>query len=91
MSEEMHSLHKNKTWRLVQLPQGKKSIGCKWVYQCKEETLEQGGIRFKVRLVAKRYSQKEGINFNEVFFPVVTYTSIRVLLSIVAAQDLELE
>ena len=52
---------------------------------------EQGGIRFKVRLVAKGYSQKEGIDFNEVFSPIVRHTSIRVLLSIVAAQDLELE
>ena len=34
MSEEMQSLHKNETWQLVQLPQGNKSIFCKWVYQC---------------------------------------------------------
>ena len=44
-----------------------------------------------MRLVAKGYSQKEGIDFSEVFSPVVRHTSIRVLLSIVAAQDLELE
>ena len=41
--------------------------------------------------MAKGYSQKEGIDFSEVFSPVVRHTSIRVLLSIVAAQDLELE
>ena len=44
-----------------------------------------------MRLVAKGYFQKEGIDFNEVFSPVVRHTSIRVLLSIIAAQDLELE
>ena len=41
--------------------------------------------------MAKGYSQKEGIDFSEVISPVVRHTSIRVLLSIVAAQDLELE
>ena len=41
--------------------------------------------------MAKGYSQKEGIDFSEVFSPVVRHTSIRVLLSIIAAQDLELE
>ena len=45
MSEEMQSLHKNETWRLVRLLQGKKFIGCKWVYQCKEGPLELGGIK----------------------------------------------
>ena len=36
MSEEMQSLHQNQTWRLVQLPQGKRPIGCKWVYSRKD-------------------------------------------------------
>ena len=52
---------------------------------------EQGDIRYKMRLVAKGYSQKEGINFSEIFSPIFRHTSIRVLLSIIAAQDLKLE
>ena len=43
MSEEMESLHKNRTWELVKLPKGKKVIGCKWVYQKKEALLEKKG------------------------------------------------
>ena len=85
MFEEIRSLYKNEMWRLVQLPQGKKPIGCKWVYQCKERPSEQGGIRYKMKLVAKEYFQKEDIDFNEIFSPIVGHTSIRMLLSIVAA------
>jgi hypothetical protein len=51
---------------VVQLPKGKKAIGCKWLYT-KEGLAEQDGIRFKARLVAKDYAQKEGIDYNEVF------------------------
>ena len=41
--------------------------------------------------MAKGYSQVQGVDFNEVFSPVVKHTSIRVLLSLVATKDLELE
>ncbi|GFS33516.1 hypothetical protein Acr_00g0028940 [Actinidia rufa] len=55
-------LHKNQTWELVQLPKEKKVISCKWVFAKEEDT---PGIRYKARLVAKRYTQKEGIDYNE--------------------------
>jgi len=47
-------------------------------------------VRYKVCLVVKGYSKIEGVNFNEVFSPVVKHTSIRVLLVKVAWFDLEL-
>ena len=47
--------------------------------------------KYKARLVAKDYSQVEGIDFGETFSPVAKLTSIRFLLSIVVAFDLEVE
>ena len=76
MLEEMELLQKNKTWKLVKLPKGKKAIGCKWILRKKEALLEKEGENFKAQLVAKGYSQREGIYYNEIFSPVVKHTSI---------------
>ena len=56
MVEEIQSLHKNQTWDLVELLEGKRAIGCKWVYKKKEVVSEKEGEKFKARLVAKGYS-----------------------------------
>ncbi|KAG8474939.1 hypothetical protein CXB51_031653 [Gossypium anomalum] len=91
MQEEMESLHKNKTWDLMKLPKGKKTVRCKWVFKKKEGTPRVEEPRYKVRLVAKGYSQIPGVDFTDVFSPVVKHSSIRALLGIVAMHDLELE
>ena len=82
MKEEMDSLVYNQTWDLVRLLVGKKSLKNKWVYRLKEE---YGGRKmYKARLVVKGFAQKKGIDFDDIFSPVVKMTSIRTILSIVS-------
>ncbi|KAE8727661.1 hypothetical protein F3Y22_tig00005406pilonHSYRG00056 [Hibiscus syriacus] len=90
MQEEIEALHKNNTWDIVPLPQGRKPIGNKWVFKIKRNGDDQVE-RYRARLVVKGYAQKEGIDFNEIFSPVVRITTIRVVLAICATLDLHLE
>ncbi|GJZ10491.1 retrovirus-related pol polyprotein from transposon TNT 1-94 [Tanacetum coccineum] len=80
MQQDIEALHMNKTWELVPLPGGRKPIGNKWVYKIKKNGDDQVK-RYRARLVVKRYAQKEGIDFNENFSPVVRMTTIRVVLA----------
>lgn len=87
----MVSLEKNHTWDLIDRPEGERTIGCKWIYKIKPGVPGGEDRRFKGRVVAKGYSQIEGIDYNEVFSPVVKHVTIRLLLSMVVHYDLELE
>jgi len=91
MVEEMSSLYKNDTWELTEFSKGKKAIGCKWLYAKKQGSLKDDTVCYKVRLVAKGYAQREGIDYNKVFSLVVKYSSVRILLALVAQYEFELD
>ena len=55
MQSKMDSLHKNSTWELVHLPDGKRTLPCKWVYKMK--FTGNGKPKYKARLVAKGFKQ----------------------------------
>ncbi|GKV53845.1 hypothetical protein SLEP1_g60358, partial [Rubroshorea leprosula] len=89
MQEEMNSLQKNNTYELVELPKGRKTLKNKWVFKLKKDGDKI--VRYKARLVVKGFSQKKGIDFDEIFSPVVKMSSIRVVLGLAASMNLELE
>ncbi|WVZ05356.1 hypothetical protein V8G54_018702 [Vigna mungo] len=91
MEEELEALKKNSTWRLVDLPKGKKVIGSKWIFKKKEATPGGEKAMYKARLVAKGFTQIEGVDYHEIFAPVVKHCSVRVLMAIVAHCNLHLE
>lgn len=91
MREEMNSLVRNRTWTLVPNPGDMKIVSCKWIFKRNEGIPGVEDSRYKVRLVARGFTQKEGIDFNEIFSPVVKHSSIRILLAMVSLFDLELE
>lgn len=91
LEEEMESLHKNGTWKLIKKPPNTKVIGCQWIYKIKEGSTESDPPSYKSRLVAKEYTQREGVDFTDVFSQVVKHTSIRVILAVVAQFGLFLE
>lgn len=89
MKEEMSALHKNETWDLVPKPKGVKPISCKWVYKVKRKS--DGSVdRYKARLVARGFSQKYGLDYEETFSPVAKMTSVRATLSMAASKGWKL-
>ncbi|GJS07777.1 putative ribonuclease H-like domain-containing protein [Tanacetum coccineum] len=80
MQEELLQFKLQQVWILVDLPNGKKAIGTKWVFRNKKD--ERGiVIRNKARLVAQGHRQEEGIDYEEVFAPVARIEAIRLFLA----------
>ncbi|GKB50178.1 putative ribonuclease H-like domain-containing protein, partial [Tanacetum coccineum] len=80
MQEELLQFKLQQVWKLMDLPNGKRAIGTKWVFKNKKD--ERGiVIRNKARLVAQGHRQEEGIDYEEVFAPVARIEAIRLFLA----------
>ena len=83
MKAELDAMETNNTWSITSLPKGKHSIGCKWIFKIKYKS--DGTIdRHKARLMAKGYTQQEGLDFIETFSPVAKLVTVKVHLALAA-------
>ena len=88
MDEEMNSLQKNTTWELVSLPPGRKLVQCQWVFQNKFDA-DVSTYKYKASMVAKVFSQVQGVDYHETFALVAKMDSIRLVLAISASKHQE--
>ncbi|GJY72865.1 putative ribonuclease H-like domain-containing protein [Tanacetum coccineum] len=87
MQYRLLQLKLQKVWTLVDLPNGKRAIGTKWVYRNKKD--ERGiVIKNKARLVAQgKYKRRKGLDYDEVFAPVARIKAIRLFLAYASFKD----
>jgi hypothetical protein len=81
MFEEDRSILKNNVWDIVLRPKDKSVVSSKWIYKIKHAA--DGSVeKFKAIFLAKGFSQKEGIDYDDNFSHVARYTSIRVIIAL---------
>ena len=90
IKEELDALLSNGTFLVVNQPSNRDLITSKWVFKVKRHA--NGMIdRYKARLVARGFSQKYGIDYNETFAPTLRCETLRILFGIAAELDLEIQ
>ena len=83
--KKLKSLKDRDIYKIVDLPKGRKAVKNCWVFNIKPDGC------YRSRLVAKGFSQVEGIDFDELFSPVVCYETVRLLLAIAALENLDIQ
>ena len=89
MNNEMKSMKDNDVWDLFKLSEWAKPIGCKWIYKTKQDS-KINVEKYKAHIVTKIFTQKERIDYKEVFSPVSTKDSFRIIMALIAHYDLKL-
>lgn len=90
MVDEVLSLVDNNVFDVVKKPEGRKIVRCRWVFALKRNSRGEV-VRYKARVVAKGYSQIHGVDYDEIYAPVVQYPTLRFLLAHVALNDMEMK
>ena len=89
MKSKIDSIHLNQVWTLVDPPEDIVPIGCKQIY--KKKIGINGKVEtYKAKLVAKGYSQREGIDYKKTFSPIAILKFIHTLLTVAAYYDYEI-
>lgn len=88
MAEELQSFKENDAWELSNPPQDVRVVQCKWVLRKKYDC--DNNIRFRARLVAKGFSQVQGVDYTDTFSPVVRHTTLRLLFALSVQLNLDI-
>ena len=90
LAEEYGSVVQHQTFTWATLPLGRKAIKSKWIFKLKPAPHYPNGVRYKARLVAMGYSQREGVDFSETYAPVMKIQSLRTLCGIAVEEDMHI-
>jgi transposase InsO family protein len=85
--KELASMYENKVWELVPLPPGERAIACRWL--CTDKLLADLTTTEKARLIVLGHLQRAGLDYQEIFAPVLKMESVRILLALIAMYDME--
>lgn len=88
IEEELDSFEKNNAWELVTTEKDSTVVDCKWVF--KKKVNSAGEVKYRARLVAKGFTQRYGIDYNETFSPVVRYSTLRLLFALAVKYNLDI-
>src|SRR5690606_37343441 len=90
IDSELQSLIDNETWTPVDnLPPNAHAVDSRWVFKVKRNA-DHSVNKFKARLVARGFTQRPGVDFDETYAPVVKFVTLRVVLAIAAQLDMEI-
>ena len=90
IERELKSLEDVQTWRVVKCPSGMNVVRCKWVFKIKQNAVGEIN-KYKAQLVAKGYSQVQGIDYNDTYTPIMQLSSLHTILAISAHNNWDIE
>lgn len=88
MAEELKAFEENQAWEFVHRKEADRVVQCKWVFKKKFEC--DGKVRYRARLVAKGFTQKEGLDYTETYSPVLRYSTLRLLFALSVKLNLKI-
>ena len=80
-------MYENKVWTFIDLPDDWQAIENKWIFKKKTDAVGNVSV-YKARIVAKRFRQVQGVDYDETFSPVAMLKSVQIMLAIAAFYEI---